>query len=257
MDLRSGNVPGSIGRARGMHPPAYAAADVRLSLFTGFELTHGGLPVPVQAAAQRLLAFLALHERPVQRLRLAGTLWPDCSDDRSLACLRSALWRARRSGPWVVVTSGDQLALDASVAVDVRELVGLARRLFDGSEQDGENWLWRLAQWGDLLPDWDYDWVVAEREHLRQLRFHLLELLCEDMAAARRFGPAVEACLAAVTAEPLRESAHRALIKVFLAEGNVGQAVAQYRTYRRLVRDELGLEPSLQMEDLVRGLVAH
>jgi DNA-binding SARP family transcriptional activator len=71
------------------------------------------------------------------------------------------------------------------------------------------------------------------------------------LTAARRFQAAVEAGLAAVAGEPLRESAHGALIKAHLAEGNRGEAVRQYCVCRQLLRDHLGLEPSRQMENLV------
>ena len=57
--------------------------------------------------------------------------------------------------------------------------------------------------------------------------------------------------LAAVAGEPLRESAHRALITAYLAEGNRSEALRQYRFFRHLLADELGLEPSPLMESLV------
>ncbi|MDP9399167.1 MAG: bacterial transcriptional activator domain-containing protein, partial [Actinomycetota bacterium] len=61
--------------------------------------------------------------------------------------------------------------------------------------------------------------------------------------------------LAAVQSEPLRESAHRRVIEVHLAEGNLGEALRQYQTYRRLVADELGLPPSPAIRRLVAPLL--
>jgi DNA-binding SARP family transcriptional activator len=229
---------------------------VLLSLIAGFDLTWGGRPVQLPARAQRLVAFLALRDRPAQREHLAGSLWLDSPDERAVANLRSTLWRVRRTGCPVVQNLGEQLVLDPGVAVDVRELTDLAHRLFDGSEPGDDEWLSQVVQGGELLPGWDDEWVVAERERIHQLRLHALELLCERLTAAGRYGRAVEACLAAVTGEPLRESAQRALIKVYLAEGNAGDAVVQYRSYRQLMHDELGLEPSSQMETLVRDLMS-
>ncbi len=60
--------------------------------------------------------------------------------------------------------------------------------------------------------------------------------------------------LAAVAGEPLRESAHRALISAYLAEGNPGEAVRQYRRYCAILHKELRLEPSAQMTALLSGL---
>ena len=54
--------------------------------------------------------------------------------------------------------------------------------------------------------------------------------------------------------EPLRESAHRVLIKTHIAEGNASEAIRQYRLYRAMLHDTLGVEPSPAMESLVEGL---
>jgi DNA-binding SARP family transcriptional activator len=93
-----------------------------------------------------------------------------------------------------------------------------------------------------------------EREHYRQLRLHALESLSEKLTAQGRYAQAVEAGIAAVAAEPLRESAHRTLMKAHLGEGNMTEALHQYRTFRQLLHDELDLGPSEAMEELVREL---
>jgi len=104
---------------------------------------------------------------------------------------------------------------------------------------------------GDLLPDWYDDWVLVERERLRQLRLHALEALAISRMEAGRHGEAAGAALSAVSIEPLRESAQRVLIRVHLAEGNVGEAVRQYHSYKQLLLEELGLAPSDQLESLM------
>ena len=62
----------------------------------GFELRCDGELLPCSMTAQRLLAFLGLHERPLQRHFVAGKLWTDFSEERALASLRSAIYRANR-----------------------------------------------------------------------------------------------------------------------------------------------------------------
>jgi DNA-binding SARP family transcriptional activator len=97
--------------------------------------------------------------------------------------------------------------------------------------------------------------LLLERERLRELRVRALERVCERLTAIGSFGQAIEAGLAALQAEPLRESAHRCLIGVHLAEGNQAEALRGYRLYRGLLHDQLALAPSPRMEDLVRDLV--
>ncbi len=106
----------------------------------------------------------------------------------------------------------------------------------------------------DLLPDWYDDWAVIETEEWRQLRLHALEALAGSLVAAGRFGDAAAAAVAAVRAEPLRESAHAALIRVHLAEGNQSEALRAFERYRVLLDAELGLEPTPRLVGLVHDL---
>jgi DNA-binding SARP family transcriptional activator len=103
----------------------------------------------------------------------------------------------------------------------------------------------------DILPAWWEEWVVEERERYRQRRLHALEHLGARLRNAGRHALALEAGLAAVTAEPLRESAQRLVVSIHLAEGNRGEALAQYDRFARLLRHALGCAPSPQMEALV------
>jgi DNA-binding SARP family transcriptional activator len=106
----------------------------------------------------------------------------------------------------------------------------------------------------DLLPGWYDDWVLIEAEDWRQLRLHALEALAARLTAAGRWGEAAHAASAAVRAEPLRESAHAALIQVHLAEGNQSEAVREFTRYRALLHAELGLEPTPRLRRLLHGL---
>jgi DNA-binding SARP family transcriptional activator len=227
----------------------------RLSLLGGFELRCAGHDVAVSRSGQRLLALLALQARPLERLWVAGTLWLDATEERAGASLRSALWRLPQPGGVAVVeASPTHLRLARDLDVDVHELAARARGLESPAGLPGPD-VDPSALARDLLPDWYEDWVVLERERFRQLRLHALEALCRRLTQAGRFGAAVQAGLAAVAGEPLRESAHRTLIQAHLAEGNPGEAVRQYHLYRRLLAGELAIEPSAAIRELVRPLL--
>ena len=229
--------------------------DAGLVLLDGFELRRGGRVVPVPMTVQRVLAFLALHDRPLPRSQVAGTLWLEVTEERATASLRSALWRLRRPGDTLVEVTPSHLRLAAEVTVDYREAVDYARALLEeagGGEALDRNPGCLLRE---LLPGWWEDWVLVERERFRQLRLHGLEAHCRRLTRAGRFAQAVEAGLAAVAMEPLRESAHRLLISAHLAEGNRAEALRQYRAYQRLLREELALDPSPQIQTLLGELL--
>ena len=234
--------------------PAPGAAETRLTLLDGFQLVCDDRAVALPHGAQRFVAFLALNRRPLLRPYVAGALWPETLDERAHANLRSTLWRLHRCNGELVEAQGNQLQLGADVSVDLHEAQVLARRVLDGTPGETRLGLALATLARDLLPDWYEDWVLIEREQFRQLRLRALDALCERLTGRGRTGEALEAGLAALAGEPLRESAHRALVRVHLAEGNVGEAIRQYRLCRRLLREQLGVGPSEQMEELVRGV---
>jgi DNA-binding SARP family transcriptional activator len=209
-------------------------------------LEVGGKPIHLSVSARRVLAFLALGRTPLTRAYVAGQLWPESSDQHAGANLRSALWRLRRSGGRTTISGDRELGLASSVEVDARRLGALVHRLLDGDASPSPADTTELCESDDLLPDWYDEWLPIERERFRQLRLHGLERVCEKLTAEGRLPEALEAGLAAVRAEPLRESAHRVMIGVHLAEGNLSEALRQYATCERLMEEALGMRPTGQ-----------
>ncbi|HET6856094.1 MAG TPA: transcriptional regulator, partial [Streptomyces sp.] len=183
------------------------SAEFALGLLSGFRLTAGGAGTSVVRGAQRLIALLALQNGPLSRAYVADALWPGARPDRAGANLRSCLWRVHRSCGELVVASAEQLALAEGVAVDVRDATRRAHRLLDRADCEDCLTAETLDELSaDLLPHWYDEWVLVEREQFHQLRLHALEAMSERLAAAGRHGAAVDAGLAAVRAEALRES---------------------------------------------------
>jgi DNA-binding SARP family transcriptional activator len=238
-------------RERPAPPPA---ADIQLLVLNGFELRHGERIVQLPLTCQRLVAFLGIHDRHMRRAHVAGTLWPDATEQRAGGCLRSMLWRLHRPGERRLLdVSPTHIRLAENVSVDYRHTLARITQLLRRPDTCSAEDLDPSGLTADLLPGWYEDWVVLEAERFRQLRLQALESVCAQLAAGGRFGEAIEAGLAAVAAEPLRESAHGRLVRVHLLQGNVVEALRQYRTYRKLLREELGLRPSPAMTHLVAG----
>jgi len=232
--------------------PEASPERIRISLLGTFDVSVGDGQVALPMNVQRLVAFLALQRRWVQRGFVAGSLWLDSTDDRAAGSLRSALWRANREARFVEA-QGEQLRLLPAVNVDLDAAVVQAHRLLDPASAECPSPHDMLLR-DDVLPDWYDDWVALERERFRQLRVHALESLCERLMAVERFGEAIDAGLAATATEPLRESGHRLLVRIHLAEGNSSEALARFKSFRAMLLDELGLEPSPKMFDLVAHL---
>lgn len=224
---------------------------VELRLLGGFGLEVDGQRIEMTPAAQRLLAFVALTPRGAERSYTAFQLWPEQSEERAKANLRSTLWRLSKAPADLIVATKTHLRLCPWVWVDVRH--GLAELAAAGNDAIVAAALPFQALDSDLLPDWYDDWLMIERERLRQLRLGSLEDAARAATAAGRFGQAVQLALATVSIDPLRESGHRLVIEAHLANGNRFDARRQYDTYLRLLRTQLGAAPSPQLTRLVES----
>lgn len=232
--------------------------ELTLSLISDFELCCRGKPVEMPLSSQRLVCFLALHNKPLRRSYVSSALWLDSSEARAKASLRSSLWRVPSpDGLKVVDASNTHIRLNPVVTIDLHMVIARARAVIDddGANLAAVDVARELCAFGDdILHGWYDDWVIIERERFRQLRLHALDQLGEHLLTAGRYADASQVALSCVQAEPLRESAHRLLIRIYLREGNVAEAIRQYHRFARMLRDELGVNPSAAMEELFNYL---
>lgn len=238
--------------------PPLSSDALRVSVLGTFQFWVADHLLPtLPGGSQRLLAFLALRERAVTRFAAAGTLWPDATESHASSSLRSALSRLESVTRHAVVATSIDVSFADDVVVDVRSSRAIAHRLID---RDGVLRPLDLstdsiaALSTDLLPDWYDDWVVIESEDWRQLRLHALEALSSRLTDERRPGEAIQAALAVVSTEPLRESGQAALVRAHLAEGNQSEALRVYRRYATHLHHELGIEPTKGLQSLVPSL---
>ncbi|MGE3412112.1 MAG: BTAD domain-containing putative transcriptional regulator [Dehalococcoidia bacterium] len=228
---------------------------IRLFVLGGFRL-NGSIEPPsvIPGEAQHLLALLAVRGRTVSRSAIAGTLWPDASESHAYASLRSALSRMGDLARASILVTNTELVLKQNVIVDLLEARALAHRLLDPRSAPQSADLTAEAirtLTSECLPDWYEEWALIESEEWRQLRLHALDSLTLHMTAAGRFGDAIGAAMAAMRADPLRESACAALIRVHLAEGNQSEAIRAFERYRALLVRELGVEPTPKLRRLL------
>ena len=239
----------SIGSAT---PPR---TSVRLAVLPDFSLLVGGRPVELRPASERLIGFLALQcGRAVPRGVASSTLWPDVPDTKANACLRSAIWRLARADVAVVDASATHVQLHRSVEVDLWAATARVTRLLDLASVGPydvrlDRDLRHLEH--DVLVGWFEDWALDEQERFRQLRLHALDRLGAMCLDAGRPADAVRVGHVAVSCEPLRESAQALLVRAHLAEGNVAEALRQFRSFAALLATELGIAPSRRLTRLV------
>ena len=221
---------------------------------------------------QGRLAFVYLvseHLRPVPRDELADAIWPRELPPGWEGALSAVVSKIRALlkplGPAVVeitIAAGSyQMQLPRDPWIDLE----VAQSSVDEAEGLVRSGLVKRA-WGPanvaaaiagrpLLPREDAEWVERRRHALQEI--HLRSLECLSEIALQNGEPPLAAQLAAeaVTAEPFREAGYRRLMRAYDAMGNRAEALRIYDRCRRLLADELGVDPSPETEALYLALI--
>ncbi|MEO5921890.1 MAG: BTAD domain-containing putative transcriptional regulator [Pseudolysinimonas sp.] len=237
----------------------FASAEfIDIRVLGGFSISvDGRLVTGVPVGSQRLLVFLALHDRAVSRTAVAAAMWPDTSAQHAGESLRSALARLDGFAKEAIVAESAALSLTDIVNVDYIEAQALARRLLDSDSPIFDGDLASaaiLALSLELLPDWFDEWIMVESEDWRHLRASALEALALRLLKAGRFAEAEGAARAAMRVDRLRETPHSTLIRIHLADGNQSEALRVFESYRGALRDALDLEPTAKLSALVSSI---
>ncbi len=232
--------------------------DSELRLLGSFELTAADAGPPASSpGTQRLVVLLALRDRVVSRAAAAGALWPDASTDLAALRLRAALTRLDPAARSVIELVPGGLRLDATCAVDYRDARAYAEALLEPEhpsphETAAETRASIAVLCLELLPDSYDDWVLSEAEDWRLLRAAALEALAAALSESDRPHLAMGAARAAVRNEPLRETAHAALIRLHLIAGNQHEALGVYERFAAALHEALQLSPSPMLQSLIK-----
>ena len=239
-------------------------AAVSVTLLGGFKIrTASGETVRLATRkAQALLAYLALRpgeEHP--RDKLAAIFWGDRSDAQARDSLRHALTAIRKAfeetGTPAVRARESAVALDgAGVAVDVADF---DRLVVSGTPDALERAV--VLYRGDLLEGFVLDerpfeeWLVNERERLRELALEALARLLGHQSNAGEIEHAILTAVRLLALDPLQESVYRALMRLYARQGRRGAALRQYQMCVAALQRELGTEPEAETTKLYREIV--
>jgi TolB-like protein/DNA-binding SARP family transcriptional activator len=224
----------------------------------GSEATAGAF---LTRKAKALVAYLALQgARSQSREKLAELLWGNSGEEQARANLRQALSSIRKAlngdGVAYLVTDGDQISLAGpDLELDVALFEHLVVEATPGA-------LKRAAALykGDLLDGFSLKedsfeaWARAERERLRHLACDALTKLiahCDEVGDTER---CVETAARLLTFDPLREAAHRILMRAYAAQGRKASALKQFEACRDILKSELGVEPEPETVALYRDI---
>lgn len=238
---------------------------LNLELLGDFRLrTESGSLITISARkSQAMLAYLGVKpSQLVSRDKMAGLLWSSTAPEQARQSLRQTLSTLRRelasvSSQKILVEEGDFLSLDAGavhcdvvefetlVATGTPEALDPATRLYGGDFLDGFQ----------IDEDKFDQWVLAERDRLHRMALRAHASLVDQLARSGSLDEAIAIAQQSLRVDPLQESMHRTLMRLYQQSGDLLNALQQYDSCARILRRELDVEPDAETRGLQQDIV--
>lgn len=209
--------------------------------------------------ARALLAYLILRRGvPVPRETILGLLWSERGDDQARASLRQALSLIRKAlgsvaGDLIVANRESVTFAESGYGVDLANIAQLSESADVISLSEAvDNIRGELLE-GLSLPEPTYEqWLVTEREHIRQIITRMRGQLVHLLEEEGRIDEAIEQSQHILVSDPTAEPTHRALMRLYMAKGRFEAALKQFQKCQHDLRDGLGVEPQVETVELQR-----
>jgi predicted ATPase/DNA-binding SARP family transcriptional activator len=221
-----------------------------LSLFGPVSIEESGQPIQGirSRKAIALLAYVAVHNKPLSRSHLAEFFWPKEPEARGHANLRwvlnhlrsllpGALTIDRHSVIWGNGMSCDLHLFRQNLQRNTHATLSAAAELYQGDLMDG------FVLEG--VPDFEM-WLATEREHWLQQAIHVVSTLVHHAGKQGNAHQAIYFSRRWVEIAPWHEEAHRWLIYWLAMSGQASAALTQYKVCVDTLADELGIAPSAE-----------
>ncbi len=230
---------------------------LHIQLLGGFSIAYGEKPISSinTSRLQSLLAHLVLNANiPQSRQHVAFLLWPDTSESNARNNLRQYLHQLRHllpdAGRFLAVDTNNICWLqDEGQKVDVQRFErALAEAESAGQHKDlstEQHWLKEAltCYQGDLLPGCYDDWIIADRERLRQGCHSAAQKLVHALEEQRDYAAALQATQTLLRLDPLDESSYVTLMRLHDLNQDHPAARRVYQSAAEILQRELGVEP--------------
>ena len=236
-------------------------AVLNLELLGDFRIrSESGALINISAKkSQAMLAYLGVKPAQlVSRDKMAGLLWSSTATEQARQSLRQTLSSLRKElaqispDKKILVEEGDFLAVDpALVTVDVAEFEKLVAANSDASLAAAV-----ALYHGDFMEGFELDeerfdhWVIAERDRLHRVALRAHAQLAESQARAGTIDKAIATAQQSLRIDPLQETMHRTLMRLYIDSGDLVNALQQYDVCAKILKRELQVEPDAETRKL-------
>ncbi|MBE0695537.1 MAG: hypothetical protein IH586_01305, partial [Anaerolineaceae bacterium] len=254
-------------------------AHLAICLLGTFHITRDSTPITEFASnkVRGLIAYLAVEsDRPHTRETLAALFWPDYSNTSALTNLRNTLANLRRvigdqdANPTYLLITNEtvQFNRDSDYGLDVTELVQLAGNHHSPSSScqlaevechtNAANCYRGPFLAGFSIPDSIAfeEWTSLWRERLGQIALEELRWLAGFYEARGEYTLALEYARRQVALDPWLEEGQRLIMRILAITGQRGAALTQYDTCKRVLANDLGVDPADETRRLYAAICA-
>jgi DNA-binding SARP family transcriptional activator len=233
-----------------------ATEPLRIEMFGGLRVCCNGTVIDRFATRNTgaLLARLAFQpDRAHPREELACLLWPEADDETARHNLRQTLVYLRRAIESTIVPGSTVLVADkatvrlatTAIVTDLAQFDGLLRSARETGPARIEHLTEAVNLYrGELLAGYYEEWILPERRRQEAAYVGALDDLQRLLWEAGEPLQAADYALKVATLDPYREEAHLAVMRLFAAAGQPATVRRQYEEMERILRDDLGEEPS-------------
>ena len=225
---------------------------LHIQLFGGVQIVKEHEAIQLGQKQAHLLAFLAVRQRPFLRTHLVETVWPDIEPTKSRRQLSDMLYRLRKQlGNDCFCIDNEQISLNCKghLNVDVWSFQTLAQ------SSKPADWQTAVSLYkGDLLPQFDQDWVLERRIFLQETYFSTLLKLAEHAEYANDQQTALQCYQLMKQTDPLQENATRGVMRTLAKMGRLDESLRAYETLSQNLSDILQCEPTQLTQTLATQL---
>lgn len=232
-----------------------------LHLLGGFHLYQGQLLGGLNIRHQLLIAYLALRApQAIPRSEIAFKLWADSSEEQALTNLRKALHHLKQIGDFIQADS-HALQLNRDIRLDIADFASAldsADRARRANDVDAELSALEAASAfykGDLLPSLYDEWLIPERDRLRDMFIRAMDRLIAVLENRKHYRDAIKHAQRFLQTDNLREETYRTLIRLHALNDDRAAALNVYHACAGVLSKELGVEPDSSTRELYERLL--
>lgn len=210
------------------------------------------------------------HENIFSREKLLGMFWDCYKKESAYSNLRYSIWHIRK----IIKEYGNDIILhsrgknlieieEKNVSIDLREWQTSAENYKSGKDISIEN-LIKISNsyYGDFLEDFCLadnlefnDWVFSTKENLQRFYFEIQMDLAKYYADNNNVREAITQLYKLIQIDPMNESVYYSIMNYQYYSGNKVTAINTYRNLKRMLRKELNISPSENIQELYNHII--